>query len=168
MSVGKDWNKDRFKYWQLCVSESSRAIKLTQNCGCFTNPRINLFVPLCVTREYPPRCLNFGLLQCIAAYLQCALPWVFGEISYPIFIPTASHATENRSSACWKGCSEDASSTKSSAKSYPVTVDPATSNSDTLVDSAVTYLSYSVGYEEEWWQHIPLSESNTHGDWWWF
>ena len=33
-----------------------------------------------------------------------------------IFIPAWSHAAANRSSACWRHCSEDASSTKSSAK----------------------------------------------------
>jgi len=34
-----------------------------------------------------------------------------------IFILARSHAVENRSSACWRLCWDDASSTKSSAKS---------------------------------------------------
>jgi len=54
---GEDRNKDRFKTWQLyglwklpfC---DHRAIKLTQNCVCFTNPGINLLVPPSVTRKY--------------------------------------------------------------------------------------------------------------------
>jgi len=44
------------------------------------------------------------------------------------------------------------------------TVDPEASNSDTIVDSAVSAYSTHVGYEEEWVQHTPLSESNTHDE----
>jgi len=44
-----DRNKDRFINWQLCSVRKlpfyyHRAMKLTQNCICFTNPCINLFV----------------------------------------------------------------------------------------------------------------------------
>jgi len=42
-------------------------------------------------------------------------------------------------------------------------VDPAASNGDTLVDPALIVYPIHVDYEEEWWQHIPLWESNTHG-----
>ena len=43
-------NKDRFENWQLfglgkLPFRNDGAIKLTQNCICFTNPCINLFVP---------------------------------------------------------------------------------------------------------------------------
>jgi len=36
--------------WKLVFCHQ-RAIKLTQNCVCFTSPYINLFVPRSVTRE---------------------------------------------------------------------------------------------------------------------
>ena len=45
----KDRNKDRFKNWQLCsvwkfLFCDHTAIKLTQNCACFTNPCVNFHV----------------------------------------------------------------------------------------------------------------------------
>jgi len=43
-----------------------------------------------------------------------------------------SNAAENRSSACWKLCSQDVSSNKSFA------IDPAVPKNGTLVESAVT------------------------------
>ena len=56
MTIGEDRNKDRFKNWQLCSVWKlpfcdHRAIKLTQNYVCFTNPCINLLVPSSVTHE---------------------------------------------------------------------------------------------------------------------
>jgi len=61
-----------------------------------------------------------------------------------IFIPTRSQAAENRSSACWRPCSEDTSGTKSSAKKQ--TYDCAASNSGTHFKSAVTvYVTNSYG-----------------------
>ena len=41
-------------------------------------------------------------------------------------------------------------------------IGPAAPNSDTLVDAAVTAYPIHIEYEEEWWQHTPLSESKTH------
>ena len=46
--------------------------------------------------------------------------------------------------------------------------DLAASNSDDLVDSDVIACSIHIDYEEKWWQHAPLSVSNTQGKWWWF
>ena len=47
------------------------AIKLKQNCVCFTNGLcFNLFVPTFVTREYHPEILErLHLLQCVSAHL---------------------------------------------------------------------------------------------------
>jgi len=42
------------------------------------------------------------------------------------------------------------------------------SNSDTLVDTAMTACPIHIDYDEEWLQHTPLSESNTHGERLWF
>jgi len=51
-----------------------------QSCVFFSNSCINLLVPLSVTCEYHPKVLELlPLLQCIAAYLYLALPWVSGE-----------------------------------------------------------------------------------------
>ena len=74
-------NKDQFKNWKLCglwklLFRHHGAIKLTQNCVCFTNPHINPFVPTFVPREYHPELLEpLHLLQCISAHLQKTLPW---------------------------------------------------------------------------------------------
>ena len=43
-------------------------------------------------------------------------------------------------------------------------IDTTASNSVTLVDSAVTVYPIHAHYEEKWWQHTPLSESNTHAE----
>ena len=61
-----------------------------------------------------------------------------------IFILARSHAAENRSSACWILCWEDASSIKWSAKSKRF-IDPAAPNCHTLLNSDVTvYLIHVV------------------------
>ena len=39
------------------------------------------------------------------------------------------------------------------------TVDPAASNSDTLIDSVVPVYLTELDYDEEWWQHTPLLQS---------
>jgi len=46
MNIGEDKKKDRFKSWKICgvwklPLRHHGAIKLTQNCVCFTNPCIN-------------------------------------------------------------------------------------------------------------------------------
>jgi len=48
------------------------------------------------------------------------------------------------------------------------TVGTAAPNSDSLVGSAVTVYPIQINYEEDWWQHAPLSESNTHCEELWF
>ena len=63
MTTSEERNKVRFKNWKLCVLwklpfRQHGTIKITQNCVCFTNPCINLFVPTFVTREYHPRYLH--------------------------------------------------------------------------------------------------------------
>jgi len=81
------------KIWQLCGVWKlpfcdHRAIKLTQNCVCFTNPCINLLVPSSVTREYHTKVFELlHYLQCIAAYLWRT------QIFWRDIIP--------RSSQCW-------------------------------------------------------------------
>ena len=40
--------------------------------------------------------------------------------------------------------------------------DPAAPNSDTLIESSVTINAIHAHYEEEWWQHTRLSDSNIH------
>jgi len=89
--IGEDRNKDLLKNWQLCGVWKlpfcdHREIKVTQNCVCFTNPNINLFVLPNVTGEWCHVNSRLSellhLLQCIAAYLQCTLPWVSGKTQY--------------------------------------------------------------------------------------
>ena len=47
-----------------------------QNCVCFINPWINLFVVTSVTGDYHPKVLErLHLLQCIFIHLQNTLPW---------------------------------------------------------------------------------------------
>ena len=88
MTTGEDRNKDRFKAWKhrgpwKLLFHNHGAIKLTQNCVCFTNPCINLFVPTSVTRKYHLKILELlHLLQCISAYLQNTLPWASWEKQY--------------------------------------------------------------------------------------
>jgi len=80
MTTGEDRNKDRFNDWKLCTPWklpffNQGAIKFTQNCVCFTNLCINLFVPTSVTREYHPKVFErLHPLQCISAHLQHTLP----------------------------------------------------------------------------------------------
>ena len=69
-------------FWKLMFCDR-RAIKLTYNCVCFTNPCINSFVLILVTREYHPKVLErLPLLQCISAHLQNTLPWASWETQY--------------------------------------------------------------------------------------
>ena len=88
MTTGEDRNKKRFKDWKLCglwklPFHHHGAIKLRQNCPCFTHTCVNLFVPTSVTRKYHPKVLErLLLLQCISAHLQNILPWTSWEIQY--------------------------------------------------------------------------------------
>ena len=125
MTIGEDRNKDRFKNWKLCVLwnlpfRNHGAKKLTQNWVCFTNPCINLFVLTSVTCEYHSKVLeHLHLLQCFSAHLQETLPWASSQEILPwarhntsiflvlFFVPVWSHASENRSNACWRPCWED-------------------------------------------------------------
>jgi len=43
------------------------------------------------------------------------------------------------------------------------TADAAAFNSDTPVDSVVIVYPVGIDYDEEWWQHTPFPESNSHG-----
>ena len=127
MIIGEARSKDRFKNWRLCGVWQlpfcdHRAVKLTRNCVCFTNPCINLPVTPSVSHEYHPKILElFDLLQYI---VTCSTHWLgFLERHNAsvylalILIPAWSRAVENRLNACWRFSSEDASSSKSSAKS---------------------------------------------------
>jgi len=71
-----------------------------------------------------------------------------------IFTPAWSHAAADRSSEWWRPCWR--------CKHYQIvrkkqTVNLAASNSDTIVDSAVTAYRIHIEYVEEGWQHKPLS-----------
>jgi len=108
-------------FWKLPFCHH-RAIKLTQNCVCFTNSCMNLLLRIPSHANATPRCLNVSTccsllpitcrMHCIG-FLERHNTTVFLVL---IFIPAWSHTRENRSSAYWRPCSEDASSTKSSAK----------------------------------------------------
>ena len=117
--------KKRFKIWQhfnaskLCNhSDKAHAVLLV----CSTNPYIHLVVPPSVTREYYLRYVNFSTC-CSVWLLTWSTHWLsFLErhdtsvFSVLIFIPASSQAAANQSGACWRPCSEDASSTKASAE----------------------------------------------------
>jgi len=148
MTTGEDRNKNRFKNWKLCriwklPLRHHGAIKLTQNCVCFNNPCINLFVPTSATREYHPKVVErLHLVQCISAHLQNTLPWASWETQYLnflvlIFVPAWSHAFENSSNAVWRPCWEDPHMQYQSVRKKQ-TVHPAVPNSDTLVNASVT------------------------------
>jgi len=116
----------------------TRAIKLTQNCVCFASP-VSILFRLSSLVNTTPSYLN---LPTTAVYCWPLADTQFLGLLSAIFlsIPAWSHGAENQSTACWSLCSEDASSNKSSAN-------PATSNSDTLVCSALTvYPSMLVKY----------------------
>ena len=126
MTIGEDRNKNWFKNWQLCGVWKlpfcdHRAIKLTQNWLYFTNPCINFHVQSLVNTT--PRYLNFSTCCSVLSFICRIHRLGFLErrstsvFLLLIFIPAWSHAAENRSSACWRPCSEGASSTKSYAKS---------------------------------------------------
>jgi len=75
------------------------------------------------------------LLQYISPYLQETMPQsrhntsIFSELT---FIPSSSHAAENRSNACWRPCCENPHMQHQFARTKQ-TVHPAVCNSDTLV-----------------------------------
>jgi len=130
MTIGKNRNKDRFKNWQLCNVWNLPfcdhwAINLTQNCVSSTNPYINLLAPPSVTgKQATPQVLELQLLGYSVLPLTCSMRCIgfagrhnASVFLVLIFILARSHAAENRTSACWILCWEDASSTKSSAKS---------------------------------------------------
>ena len=48
------------------------------------------------------------------------------------------------------------------------TIDPANSNSDTLVDSGTAVYPIHIDSEGKWWQRTPLPVSNNHGERLWF
>jgi len=109
MTIREHRYKDRFENWQLCCVLKlpfchHRAIKLTQICFWFNNPRIDLLDPSSVAHECHPKVLK--LLSLLHLFF-----------SLLIFIPGWLHAAENRSSECWRPCSEDANRTKLSGKS---------------------------------------------------
>jgi len=148
VTTGEDRDKDRFKNWKLCflwklLFRHHGAIKLTQNCVCFTNQRINPFVPTFVTRKYHPELLECPTC-CSVFSLTCRIHClgrrkrintsVFLEL---IFVPACSHAVENRSNACWRPCWEDPRMQYQFVRKKK-TVHPAVPNSDTLVDASVT------------------------------
>ena len=59
-----------------CVYCDHGVIKLTQNCVCFTNPRINFLAPSSVTREYHPKVVELCVsrqAQCISIGFHCYL-----------------------------------------------------------------------------------------------
>jgi len=105
MTPGEDWKEDWLKNWKLCVLwkvplRHHRAIKLTQNCVCFTNPCIN---PFCSDFRLswipPPRYLNVSTFCCVFR-LTCRKHCLIGRLKRYnasiflelIFVPSWSHA----------------------------------------------------------------------------
>ena len=74
-----------------------------------------------------------------------------------IFIPARSHTKANLSSACWRPCSEDESSTKSPSQSKRLILQFLT-----VIPSSTRLWCPSTSHRLwiKWWQHTPLSESN--------
>ena len=96
-----------------------------------------------------------------------------------IFIPVWSHAPENQSRACWRICWGDASSTKSSKSKQLVMQLPTVTPSSTQLLLFIQLISTSgfqpgesrspsIGYEKQWWQQTPMSESNHNDGRLWF
>jgi len=118
MTTGEDRNTDEFKNWQHCGVWKfpfchHRAIKLTLELSLNIRVSNSLFrLPSLVNTT--TRYVNFSTC-CSVLLLTCSVHCVFLAL---MFIPAWSHAAANRSRiAYWRTCSEDASSTKSSAKS---------------------------------------------------
>ena len=146
MTTGKEWKKTVWKNWKHCSFwklpfRNHGAIKLTHNCVGFTNPCINLFVPTSVTREYHPKVhVSTYCSVGYSAHLQESVPWKFSLETLPLarhntsilnFVPSWSHATENRSNANWRPCSEDRRMQHQWVRKKP-TVHPAVPSSNTL------------------------------------
>jgi len=85
MTISEGRNEDRFKYWQVCCIWKHpfchhRAIKLTQNCVCFTFcASISLF-RLPSLANITPRFLNFSTCKCksvfpLACIANCMCFW---------------------------------------------------------------------------------------------
>jgi len=116
-----------------------------------------------------PRYLNF-FNCCSVLLLTCSIHCLgfLERLNTPvflvlIFIPGPSHAAKNCWSVYGRPCWKDASSTKSSAKIKRLIL-----QLPTATRSAITVYSMHVECEKEWWQHTPLSESNTNGELSWF
>jgi len=122
-------NKDGIQNWQLCSVWMfqlwhHRVIKLKRR-FVFTLA-IRISIPLfCLLPPVNgnPGCLNFSTSSSVLL-LTCRVHWLgFLERHNTsvalvlIFLSAYSHAENKRSRACWRPCSEDASSTKSSTKS---------------------------------------------------
>ena len=127
MTVGEDQNKNRYKNWQLCSIWKfplcdHGTIKLAHNYVCFINPWINLLMFCLRSLVYTTtRYLNFSTYCSVMPLSVHCLGFVerhnTSVFLVLIFNPARSHVPNNRSSACWKSCSDDASSTKLFAKS---------------------------------------------------
>jgi len=161
------------------VFESSRFVTTERK----NSPRTELALPICISISLLrfstlvntiPGTWILHLLWWIAAYMQRTLRWVSREIKYfvflvLIFIPARAHAAENRWSPCWKAWRKDASSSKS-----PAIIGGWSCSSHLWhpLRLGCDYLSNPCSNrednEEEWWQHTPLSESNTNGERLWF
>jgi len=118
MTTGEDRKKVKNWHFPFC---QRRPTKLTENAfALLSRVSISLFrIPSLVNST--PRYLN--VTCCNVLSFTCSIyciGFIEGHntsiVMVLIFIPGRSHAAENRSSACWRSCSEDASSTKSSAK----------------------------------------------------
>ena len=96
-----------------------------------------------VIREYHPKIFELlHLLQCIAHYWLGVLErHNITVILVLVSIPTWPHAAENRSSACWRLCWEDASNTKSLAKSKRLILQlPVVTPSSTLLWLSIPFV----------------------------
>jgi len=81
MNIGRIGTKADLKTDSFAVFESSfflhRAIKLTQNCVCFTNLSINVLTMPSIIREYHPKVIELSdLPQCSLLPLTCSPYWL--------------------------------------------------------------------------------------------
>jgi len=135
--------KTNLKTESFAVFESSRFVTTERWSSRRNVFALQICVSICLLYlsslvNITPRYLNFS--TCCSVLLPISnIHWLGGGFWRDMI--AWSHAAENRSSACWRPCSEDVSSTRPSAKA-----------SDRHVDSAVTV--YPTRYL------LPLKQTN--------
>ena len=121
MTVGEERDEDRFKNWQLCCVwklpfRHHRTIQLTQNCVCFINPCIKLFVLSSALVYTTTRPKVLKRLHCCSVFpLICSVSRLgfvkrhfatvfFILISIPVWSHAAAHRSNVRLKTLFRGC----------------------------------------------------------------